>query len=73
MDINSEFLNQREFENDLIEKFGDRFLTDAVRVLSSRRITPPDIELIHEALSILIAMYLSKVKSGEIEQDRVLH
>lgn len=60
-------------ENELLEYFGERHLLNAVRLIASNQITPGDAELIHEALCIVVSMYVAKYNRGEIEQDTVLH
>jgi hypothetical protein len=60
-----------EVENMLLGQFGDKFLEDAVRIISTRTVTPFDDELVYEAICIILAIYTRKIHSGEI--NRVLH
>ena len=62
-----------EMENQMIEYFGDEFLVDAVRIMHNRAFTPLDAPLIHEAMCIVVAMYVRKVRNGEINQEKVYH
>jgi len=60
-------------DNELLEKFADRFLNDSLRIITTRTHTPFDTELLYESVTVLIAMYMKKVKDGEINRDRVYH
>ena len=66
-------LTSSEIENQMLEHFGDQFLEDAMRVVQTRSFTPMDAPLIHEAMCIIVAMYVRKVKNGEINLDRTFH
>lgn len=60
-------------ENELLEYFGQTHLLDAVRILASRSVTADDSQLIHEALCIVVSMYVTKYNRGEIDKDVVKH
>lgn len=66
-------LETEHIENELFENFADRFLTDAVRIVATKTIDPMDGELIHEAMCIVVAMYMHKVETGQINQNKVWH
>lgn len=66
-------IDSPEVENQLLESFGERFLEDAIRIIGTRTYTALDEPLVHEAMCIIVAMYIRKVKLGEINQDKVLH
>ena len=59
-------------EDELFRAFGDRYITDAVRVVATKFSTPDDQEMIYEALCIIVSMYMQKVQDGKIAQ-RVVH
>lgn len=67
------FLTDKETENLLFERFGDQFLEDSIRIISTGFISPLDKQLINEALCIIVAMYSNKVRLGEINKDKVMH
>lgn len=60
-------------DNELLEYFGQTHLLDAVRILASRKVTADDSQLIHEALCIVVSMYVTKYNKGEIDKDVVKH
>ena len=62
-----------ETENQILENFGDQFLVDALRIVQSGVFSPLDKEIAYEAMCIIVAMYIRKVKAGEINNDKVLH
>jgi len=71
---NEDILGMGDYtENELLEYFGETHLLDAVRILASRQVTEKDAQLIHEALCIVVSMYVTKYNEGEIEKDAVLH
>ena len=59
-------------EDALFKLFGDRFIDDALRVVTSKHSFPEDQEMIYEALCIIVSMYLKKVQDGKIDK-RVVH
>ena len=72
-EIEDSTLTNREVENLLIEKFGDRYLSEAMRIVSTKVILPFDSDMVYEAMCIIVAMYTQKVKDGEINKDKVMH
>lgn len=62
-----------EFENVLFESFGDKFINDAYRLVSTNTIVPGDEEMIYEAMCIIVSMYMQKLKEGSINKDKVFH
>jgi hypothetical protein len=66
-------IDSLEIENQLIETFGDVFIIDAIRILGGNIDIPGDAAVIHEALSIVVAMYVRKIKAGEINKNKVYH
>ena len=59
-------------EDMLFEAFGDRYINDAMRVVTTKLSSVDDQEMIYEALCIIVAMYIEKVKTGKINQ-RTIH
>lgn len=59
-------------EDELFRAFGDRYIEDAMRVVTTRLSVPTDQDMIYEALCIIVAMYMQKVQDGKIAQ-RVIH
>lgn len=72
-EIGLEDVVSRDAENVLLQSFGDKYIIDAFRVVSTRNLTPMDNEMAYEALCIMVAMYMQKVQDGTINQDKVLH
>ena len=72
-DLDDIDLHSPEVENQMLEHFGDQFLGDALRIVQSKSFSPMDAELVHEAMCIIVAIYVRKVKIGEINKDKVLH
>lgn len=68
-----EEIDIKAMENQLFENFGDKYLTDMIRIISTKSPIYTDNSLIHEALCIMLAMYMQKIKDGEINQNRDLH
>ena len=66
-------LDMKDVENQLMENFGDRYLADVIRIVSTQQVTPFDADLVYEAMTVLLAIYTNKLKSGEINQNKVLH
>jgi len=66
-------INDLEMENELLEGFGDKYIGDALRIVTTKMITPLDNEMLYEAMCIVVAMYMHKVSTGSINKDRVLH
>lgn len=73
VDLDDIDIHSPEIENRMLEHFGDQFLGDAMRIVQSRMYTPLDGPLVHEAMCIIVAMYVRKVKIGEINKDKVYH
>jgi len=73
IDLNNLDLTSKEVTNILIEKFGDEHLEKAVRVMTTQLILPMDARMVTEALSIVLSIYAEKIKSGEINKDKVIH
>lgn len=69
LDLDTEHLSD---ENALFKAFGDRYIEDALRVVGTKFSTPADQEMIYEALCIMVAIYMKKVKDGDID-ERILH
>lgn len=59
-------------ENELLEAFGNRYIEDAIRVVSTKVSVPQDQEMVYEALCILVAIYAQKIQDGEFK-GRTLH
>lgn len=72
-EIKDSTLTNKEVENLLIEKFGDMYLSEAMRIVSTRVVLPFDDNMIYEAMCIIVALYSQKVKDGEINKDKVMH
>lgn len=68
-----EGIETSEVENELLEHFGDQFLEDAIRIVQTRNFSELDAPVIHEVMCIIIAMYVRKVKNGEINKSKVWH
>jgi hypothetical protein len=66
-------IDDLDMENELLEGFGDKYIADALRIVTTRITTPLDNEMIYEAMCIIVAMYMNKVNTGSINKDRTLH
>ena len=66
-------INDLEMENELLESFGDKYIVDALRIVTTKITTPLDNEMMYEAMCIIVAMYMNKVNTGCINKDRILH
>ena len=62
-----------EIENQMLEQFGDEFLENAMSIVQTGRFTSLDAPAIHQAMCIVVSMYIRKIKNGEINQDKVWH
>jgi len=68
-----EDLDDTGAENQLFEDFGDKHIHSALRIVQTKLITPQDSEMIYDAMCILVAMYMSKVRNGELYENRTKH
>lgn len=66
-------MDVHEFETKMLQEFGDKYLGDVVRILNTHTVEPTDRELIDEGLSILVGMYTTRLRSGEISKYRIVH
>lgn len=66
-------IDDLDMENELLESFGDKYIGNALRIVTTKTITPLDNEMVYEAMCIIVAMYMNKVNTGSINKDRVLH
>ena len=73
IDLDDVDLHSPDVENQMLEHFGDQFLADAMRIVQSRSFSALDNEVIYEAMCIVVATYIRKAKTGEINKNRILH
>lgn len=73
IDYNDKDLQILDTEDILLERFAEKYLADALRIISTRTAKARDSELMYDAVCITTAIYMKKVKDGEIHADRVLH
>lgn len=66
-------ISHKEMDNQLLEFFGYQYLEDALRIIHTGHFTPKDAEVIHDAMCIVMSIYIRKVKSGEINKDIWIH
>lgn len=66
-------IKNHKIENELLEHFGDVYLDDAVRIVNTNKILPSDNKMIHGTMCIIVAMYVNKVRAGEINRNKVYH
>lgn len=66
-------LDIEELASDVITAFGERYLTEAMRVVATGVVLPDDAHMIHMSLYTLIGLYMKQVKSGETTQNKVIH
>lgn len=59
-------------EDELFQAFGDKYIVDAMRVVTTKCSGIEDQDMIYEALCIIVAMYINKVNTGKIT-ERTLH
>jgi len=72
-EIEETYLSSTEMEDQLLQNFGEEFLVEAMRVVQTNSYTKFDGPMIHQAMCVIVAMYIRKLKSGEFYQNRVLH
>lgn len=65
--------NLNDVENVLFQDWGDKYIADALRIVATKTMGPLDNEVVYEAMCIIVAMYMQKVKDGKINQNKVLH
>lgn len=73
IDYESLSISHKEMDNQLLEFFGYEHLGDALRIIQTGRFTPKDADVIHDAMCIVMSIYVRKVKSGEINEDIRMH
>jgi hypothetical protein len=75
MDIEDSGINleDTDVENALFQDFGDKYIADALRVLTTKHVTILDRDMVYEAICIVVALYMKKVQDGVINQDKVMH
>jgi hypothetical protein len=73
IDLNDKDLSVLDHENELLENFGEKHLTDALRIISTRSANSADHELIYDAICITTALYMKKLKDGEVHINRIYH
>jgi hypothetical protein len=66
-------IDDTDMENELLENFGDKYIADALRIVTTRTMTPLDNEIVYEAMCIIVAMYMNKISTGCINKDRTFH
>ena len=62
-----------KLENRMLEEFADNHLQDAIRIITTRYTGIEDYELIYDAVNIVTAMYIKRLRAGECHNNRVLH
>lgn len=73
IDLSDKDLSILDHENEIVEKFGEKHLAAALKIISTRAASAEDNELIYDAICIATALYMKKVKDGEILIGRVIH
>jgi hypothetical protein len=73
IDLNDKDLSILDHDSVIIEQFGEKHLADALRIISTRSATSADHELIYDAICIATAVYMKKLKDGEVHINRVYH
>lgn len=73
IDLNDKDLSVLDHNNIMIEQFGEKHLNDALRIISTRSARESDHELIYDAICIATAIYMKKLKDGEVHANRVYH
>jgi len=66
-------INTKALENELFEKFGDKYLEDIIRVVNTREFGAKDIPMVVESLAIVLTLYMNKVRDGELNRNKVKH
>lgn len=53
--------------------FGEKYLTDATRIIATRIILNADQEMLYTAVTLLTAIYLKKLKDNEFKDAGRIH
>jgi hypothetical protein len=67
IDLNDKDLSILDHDSVIIEQFGEKHF------ISTRSATSADHELIYDAICIATAVYMKKLKDGEVHINRVYH
>jgi len=73
VDLKDQDLAVLSHENEMLEDFAEKYLADAMRIIATRCAREEDHELIYDAICIATAMYMKKLKDGEVHKDRMIH
>lgn len=73
IDLQDQDFSVTEQENEMLEDFAEKYLSDALRIISTRCATNADHELIYDAICITTALYMRKLKDGEVHTNRKIH
>lgn len=73
IDLNDKDLSVLDQEVQILENFGEKHLVDALRIIATRSASAADHELIYDAICIATALYMKRLKDGDIHADRSIH
>lgn len=73
IDLEDKDLSILDREVELLENFGERHLADAFRIIATRSATTADHELIYDAICIATALYMKRLKDGEVHVNRTIN
>ena len=68
-----EELNLDGMENEALETFGERYMAEAMRIVTTKIILPQDTDMIQYTMALCMGIYMQKLRNGEIERDKVVH
>lgn len=66
-------INLQELSAEVIESFGERYLHDANRVISTGLVYSGDEDMCRTALAIVIGLYFKNLTEGIYSSDRSVH
>ena len=66
------FDNLDELADTVLKSFGDRYASEATRVLNTGLMLPGDGHMVQLALAITMGMYMKKIAENAFEEERSL-
>lgn len=66
-------LDLEDMATEVITAFGERYLAEAMRVVSTGILLPEDAHMVQMSLHALVGLYLKQVRTGETIENKVIH
>lgn len=71
-EISMDFANMPS-EEELILNFSEKYLANAVRIHATQTITSYDVDLVLQAIAIVLTLYYNKESEGKLKDLRTIH